>query len=156
RRPLTRQGLGRPGLREARIRTAGHHARRHLGAGGRSVRACHMSTRLGAAVLVAALGLGGAGCSNVGNLSFRTPPTTVHVDLGAGATLPTNLSAVNQPGVEGVTTTTAPPVGPGQATINGTVFGPSGPVPGATVEVDRFVGDQFSSAHTTTAADGTW
>jgi hypothetical protein len=47
-------------------------------------------------------------------------------------------------------------VSPGQATLNGTVFGPNGPVPGATVWVDRFVGDQASSTHATTAADGSW
>jgi hypothetical protein len=59
-------------------------------------------------------------------------------------------------GAPGVTTTTAPAIGPGQASLDGTVTGPSGPVGGATVEIDRFVGYVYASARTTTAANGSW
>jgi hypothetical protein len=55
-----------------------------------------------------------------------------------------------------VTTTTVPAIGPGNASLNGTVFGPDGPVAGATVEADRVVGDHVSSTRTATAADGSW
>lgn len=99
----------------------------------------------------------GAACStNVESLSFPNPPTTVVVNTTTGPTLPGNLSSISLPAVVGATTTTAPLIGPGHATLNGTVFGPDGPVPGATVEVDRIVGDASVSAQTTTAADGSW
>jgi hypothetical protein len=74
----------------------------------------------------------------------------------AQGTLPDNLSSVTQPPVAGVTTTTLPVVGPGAAALNGSVFGPTGPVGGATVEADRVVGDQVASARVITAADGSW
>jgi hypothetical protein len=58
--------------------------------------------------------------------------------------------------VPGAATTVPPRIGPGGATLNGTVLGPSGPVAGATVEANRLDGDQMATAHTTTAADGSW
>jgi hypothetical protein len=74
----------------------------------------------------------------------------------AGPTLPTNLPAVAEGAVPGATTSTVPQIGPGAATLNGTVVGPEGPVGGATVEADRLVGDQVAATQTTTAADGSW
>lgn len=109
-----------------------------------------------AVALGAALLLAGAGCSSVHGLSFPNPPPTTVASGSVGPTLPTDLSAVGQAGVPGATTTTLPPIGPGRASLNGTVFGPTGPVGGATVQVDRLVGDAFASARTTTAPDGTW
>ena len=104
----------------------------------------------------AALLVVGAGCSGVQTLSFSTPPTTVSQGAVPEATLPTNLSSIGQPGVAGVTTTTVPVIGPGSSSLHGTVFGPSGPVAGATVEADRVVGDHVTSARVATAADGSW
>jgi Carboxypeptidase regulatory-like domain len=104
----------------------------------------------------AALLLVGTGCSSVEKLSFPNPPATQAPGQGAAPTLPDNLSSVTQPPVAGVTTTTVPVVGPGAATLNGSVFGPTGPVGGATVEADRLVGNQVASARTITAADGSW
>jgi hypothetical protein len=113
-----------------------------------------VNARLGA--LLAAITIAAAACGgHVQALSFPPPPTTVTTPPPP-PTLPTNLSSVGEAPVPGVTTTTAPAVAPGQATLNGTVFGPSGPVAGATVWADRFVGDQVSSTHATTAADGSW
>jgi Carboxypeptidase regulatory-like domain len=110
--------------------------------------------RLGA--LLAAMTIAAAACGGtVQSLSFPAAPTTVTTPP-APPTLPTNLSAFGEVPVPGVTTTTVPAVSPGQATLNGTVFGPNGPVPGATVWADRFVGDQVASTHATTAADGSW
>jgi hypothetical protein len=111
---------------------------------------------LAAAVGIAAALIAGAGCSSVQTLSFPSPTSTVGTAQAAAPTLPDNLSSVNQPPVPGATTTTLPAVGPGAATLNGSVFGPSGPVGGATVEADRLVGDQVASARATTAADGSW
>jgi hypothetical protein len=98
-----------------------------------------------------------AACSaGVDSLSFRNPPTTLAISQPTAPTLPANLSSVSEAGVAGVTTTTAPQLGPGQATLNGTVFGPSGPVAGATVELVRIVGGIGVAGHATTAADGSW
>lgn len=44
----------------------------------------------------------------------------------------------------------------GRATLRGTVTGPDGPVPGATVRLERFVGDRSGSAQVTAGADGRW
>jgi hypothetical protein len=46
------------------------------------------------------------------------------------------------------------PVYGGQASITGTVIGPDGAVPGATVKVERWVGDRSGSVNVTTAGDG--
>lgn len=103
------------------------------------------------------VGFGLAGCSGVENLSVPNPPaTTVYHVTPSAATLPGNLSSVNEPTVPGGTTTTLPAIRPGQATLTGSVFGPTGPVGGATVEADRIVGNAFASVTTTTAADGSW
>jgi hypothetical protein len=106
-----------------------------------------------AAALLAGGGLVGCG---VQTLSYPTPPPTAHAVVTAGPTLPTNLPAVAEGAVPGATTTTLPHIGPGAATLNGTVIGPEGPVGGATVETDRLVGDQVAATQTTTAADGSW
>ncbi|MGH9054698.1 MAG: carboxypeptidase-like regulatory domain-containing protein [Acidimicrobiales bacterium] len=127
--------------------------RRRLAAGavgGRSVR-----RRLAAAAVTALVAIALPSCSAVHGLDFPAPPPT----SGAGVTQPTfpgNLASAAEGGVAGVTTTTAPPIGPGAATLNGTVFAPSGPVAGATVRADRLVGDASASTETTTAADGSW
>jgi hypothetical protein len=106
-----------------------------------------------AAVLFVALV---AGCGGVESLSFRNPPSTT-VPAGATAlTLPGNLASLQEAGIPGATTTTVPAIGPGKASITGSVFGPSGPVGGATVKADRLVGDQVASTTTTTAADGSF
>ena len=107
---------------------------------------------------VAAVVLAGTGCgaTGIGTLSVPTPPATTVPQPPPPDTLPAGLASMPERPVAGVTTTTAPAIRPGPASINGTVTGPGGPVAGATVEIDRFVGDLFASARTTTAADGTW
>ncbi len=113
--------------------------------------------------LVLAGGLAGlafvvAGCATGGveSLDIPTPPATTAATLVPPETLPSGLASRVEAPAAGVTTTTAPLVGPGPASVNGTVTGPSGPVAGATVEIDRFVGVAYASARTTTGADGTW
>lgn len=117
--------------------------------------------RPAAALLVAAgvaAALLGAGCSaGVGTLSFPDPPpVTAGSPPVPAATLPAGLAAMSEAPVDGVTTTTAPAVGPGPASLTGTVLGPGGPVRGAVVEADRLVGDAVAATRTTTAADGSW
>lgn len=110
-----------------------------------------------AVAVAAAFAFVAAGCSGgVESLSMPTPPATTVPPPAPPDTLSPGLASVAEAPVAGVTTTTAPVIGPGSASVNGTVTGPGGPLPGATVEIDRFVGYSFASARTTTAADGTW
>ena len=108
------------------------------------------------AAAAAALLSGLAGCGSVKTLSFPPVPSTHPSTGAAAAALPNNLRSVVESPVAGVTTTTAIGIGPGQATLEGTVLGPSGPVVGATVQAERIVGDRSSVTDTTTAADGSW
>lgn len=48
------------------------------------------------------------------------------------------------------------PVRGGSATLRGAVIGPDGPVAGATVRVERFVGDDFGREDIGTNAEGRW
>jgi hypothetical protein len=97
-----------------------------------------------------------AGCGGVQTLSFPTPSSTTPTTSLPVPTLPNNLESVAEGGVPGVTTTLPVAMGPGAATLTGTVMGPNGPVGGATVQADRIVGDGGASTQTTTAANGTW
>jgi hypothetical protein len=47
-------------------------------------------------------------------------------------------------------------LGPGTATLKGTVTGPNGPVAGATIHIERIVDDVIGSTNVTTQADGSW
>jgi hypothetical protein len=102
---------------------------------------------------LAALTLAGAGCSRVDTLSFPTPPSTSPTTTPA--TLP-DLTKVTPAAVAGQPATTTPAVGPGTATLSGTVTGPNGPVGGADVHVERLVGEAVAPADVVSAADGTW
>jgi hypothetical protein len=98
-----------------------------------------------------------AGCgNNVEGLSFGKPPAVKQGSANQGAALPGNLNGVAQAGIPGQTTTTVATIGPGSARIIGTVFGPNGPIGGATVEADRLVGNQVARTTVTTAADGSF
>lgn len=66
-----------------------------------------------------------------------------------------DYSKVELAGVPGRTTTTVA-IGPGGATLNGSVVGPDGPVEGAVVRAERLVGDAVVGADALTQADGTW
>lgn len=109
-----------------------------------------------AMVCAGVLVLGAAGCGGVDSLSFGKPAPVKSSGANQGPSLPGNLDTVQQAGVPGATTTTLPPIHPGKASIIGTVFGPNGPVGGATVEADRLVGNSVSSIKVTTAADGSF
>lgn len=117
--------------------------------------------RLGAAL--AGLALVAAGCSGgtkEGSAPTTTPvteaPTTTRVVPAPGPTSSTSVRPT--PSTTGVTrTTVAVPValGPGTATLTGTVTGPLGPVDGATVRVERLVGKAVATADVTTSG-GNW
>lgn len=80
------------------------------------------------------------------------PPST---QATTTTVVPPDLSQTVLPSVRGATTTTTVALGPGPATVSGTVSGPGGPVPGATVRIERFVGDEVASAEVL-STDGTW
>lgn len=110
------------------------------------------------AVMAATAGLVAAGCSTgVGTLSLPNPSSvTTAAPPASTPSLPAGLASTPEGTVAGVTTTTAPAVGPGPATLNGTVLGPAGPVGGAVVQAERLVGDSVATARTRSAADGSW
>jgi hypothetical protein len=64
-----------------------------------------------------------------------------------------DTSGVNLAGVPGRTTTTVV-MGPGRATLEGSVGGPDGPVPGAVVHAERLVGDAVATIDVLTGDDG--
>ncbi|HYX44097.1 MAG TPA: carboxypeptidase-like regulatory domain-containing protein [Acidimicrobiales bacterium] len=60
------------------------------------------------------------------------------------------------PGNPRPVTTLSPAIGPGKATLGGTVSGPEGPVAGATVRIERLVGEQVAATTVTSDAGGQW
>ncbi|MEO7442047.1 MAG: carboxypeptidase-like regulatory domain-containing protein, partial [Acidimicrobiales bacterium] len=97
-----------------------------------------------------------AACSVGGSLSVEPlpdPPSTVAT---TSTVAPAPLGDVELPSVRGRTTTTVVVVGPGEANLQGTAIGPAGPVPGASIRVERLVGDTVVTADVTSTADGTW
>lgn len=77
----------------------------------------------------------------------EVPPST---------TVPLGSAAVALPAVPGTTTTTAVALGPGPARLRGRVQGPDGPVSGATVRLERLVGDGVATREVATGPDGGW
>jgi hypothetical protein len=108
-----------------------------------------------AAVAAAVVALAGCG-GGVQTLTIPDPPAVTVTLPTPPESLPPGLASRSEAVVPGSTSTTAPVVGPGPASINGTVIGPGGPLQGATVQVERFVGDAVATARTTTAADGSF
>jgi hypothetical protein len=94
-----------------------------------------------------------AGCSD-DSKPIPEPPTTV-VSVTSPPDPPDLAGAVVE-GVAGKTTTTKVVLTPGSASLSGQVLGPDGPVAGASVRVERIVGDAIGTMDVTTAADGTW
>lgn len=79
------------------------------------------------------------------------PPGTTRP--GGPTTSAVDLSGVSLGVVRGQTTTTGP-VATGSASIVGTVRGPGGPVPGATVRIERLAGSGATRTDVLTGADG--
>lgn len=106
-----------------------------------------MKQRLGLLVLLAL-----SACTAKGVDTLPPPPTT---RPRPPTTAVPDFSHVDLREVPGKTTTTVA-MGPGRSTLRGVVFGPDGPVPGATVRAERLVGDGVGSVQVFTAEDGTW
>ena len=89
--------------------------------------------------------LGGAcsgGGSSSGFAARSTTPTGVPTTM---ETATTSTTATTVRGTPRTTTSTTVVLGPGRATISGTVNGPDGPVDGATVKIERLVGQKAAS-----------
>lgn len=83
------------------------------------------------------------------------PPPPKPREATTTTTLP-DFSAIELgPAAPGRTTTTMV-IGPGKATVKGTVMGPDGPVAGAVVRAERLVGDAVATMDVLTAADGSY
>ena len=100
-----------------------------------------------------AVTLGSCG-GGVQTLDIPKPPATSPPPPAPPPPGPTTTAV--ESGVAGLPTTTLPSVRPGNASLNGTVFGPEGPVKGATVLAERFVGGAIASVEARTASDGSW
>ena len=100
-----------------------------------------------------------ASCS--GSDSDDAAPTTVAETTTSSVVETTTTSTTSRPtttttGVPRTTTTISVALGPGEATIGGTVSGPAGPIDGATVRVERLVGRSVATADVTTSGGGAW
>lgn len=96
-----------------------------------------------------------AGCTGVADLHIPTPPASSASGAGATTTLTSDLTAVSLNPV-GSTPPTAVVLTPGAASLSGIVIGPTGPLGGATVLVERLVGDSVGGKTVAAQADGTW
>jgi len=108
-----------------------------------------------ARLLLAVVALMAAGCSDSAPSAAPTTTTAPPTTLAAPSTTvrATTTSTTLRPTT---TVTTLLQLGPGEASIGGTVSGPGGPVDGATVRIERFVGKLVAPTDVTTTAGGTW
>ncbi|HEX9530659.1 MAG TPA: hypothetical protein VF954_05945, partial [Acidimicrobiales bacterium] len=111
--------------------------------------------RRGAAIMAAAaLGLSLSSCVAGRASLIKAPPP---LPPNTSTTAAPDLSGVSLAGAPGRTTTTLA-VGPGAASLSGTVSGPNGPIPAPAVivHVERLVGNAEATQDVATQPDGTW
>ncbi|HUP84359.1 MAG TPA: carboxypeptidase-like regulatory domain-containing protein [Acidimicrobiales bacterium] len=101
------------------------------------------------AVCAVALALATAGCE--AKTVAPLPPAPKVAETTTTAVV--DYSGVALAGVPGRTTTTIA-IGPGKASLEGSVTGPEGPVGGAVVHAERLVGDASATVDVLTGADG--
>ncbi len=111
--------------------------------------------RLAAVVLAGVAAVGAAACWSGDAFEPLPAPSSVST-VPTSTTVWIDTSDVPLAPVQGTTTTTAVVVGPGPATVAGRLDGPDGPVEGATVRLERLVGDAGASLDVVTGPDGTW
>ena len=104
-------------------------------------------------VLLLVVALGAASCS-VGDYD-RQPDVSVDELPSTTTTKAPDFSGVALPAVPGSTTTTVD-AGPGRAVLQGTVTGPDGAVPNATVRAEWLAGDTVIAKDAHTGPDGRW
>jgi hypothetical protein len=109
--------------------------------------------RLGRTPLLALAALGLAGCAPGAVRALPPPPSTAPRQP---TTTTADFTGVALAPVSGRTTIPGVVMGPGHATLSGTVGGSGGGVGGATVEVERLVGDSSATTRVTAGPDGRW
>jgi len=106
-------------------------------------------------VLVSTACTGSGSKSGPGSAAGATTVVTVPLTEPTTAPAPTTTTTTIA-GHPRTVTTLSPALGPGQARLAGTVSGPDGPVAGATVRVERLVGDSVAATTVQTGAGGQW
>jgi hypothetical protein len=109
--------------------------------------------RTGPWPLLGLVGLVLAGCAPGAVSALPPPPSTAP---SQSTTTTPDFTGVVLPAVSGRTTIPGVAFGPGRANLSGTVDGPSGPAGGATVEVQRLVGDATGTTRVAAGRDGRW
>lgn len=94
-----------------------------------------------------------AGCADSPG-ALPAPSSTALLRVERTTTTGPDYSGNTLPVLEGSTTTSTVPIAGGRVTVRGRVTGPSGPVVGATVHVERLVGDDVGVVDVTTGAGG--
>ena len=107
-------------------------------------------------VVLSALTLATVGCRTPKPAAAPPPPPSVEATTTVPSTTTTVRATTTSTTRPRATTTTVLAVGPGDASIGGTVSGPAGPVDGATVRVERLVGKAVATADVTTSGGGAW
>lgn len=94
-------------------------------------------------------------CSRASSKRFIPPPPATVATI---TTAPpgSDLTGISLAGVEGRVPAVSVAVTGGDATLAGLVTGPDGPVGGATIRLERFVGDAMARLDIVSNADGTW
>lgn len=105
-----------------------------------------------ALVLLAAACRGSASDSAGRSTTTVSPPSTP----APATTAAEPTTVVTAPPVPRTTTTLTSALGPGNATLTGVVTGPEGPVPGATLQVERLLGDDVDGVRLHADAAGRW
>lgn len=94
------------------------------------------------------------GC-NTASVPLLHPPPGVTLPAAAATSAPQDLTGVQLAAVDG-TTTLVPAPASGTSHLNGSVNGPQGPVPGATVRVEHLVEDNPPPTDVVSGPDGRW
>ena len=103
-------------------------------------------------MLLLTLGCRGSEEEGAPGTSVATPPPTEPSTTTTAST----TTLVTVPGKPRPVTTLSSALGPGTASLGGTVSGPEGPVAGATVRVERLVGDEVAATTVNSDASGQW
>jgi Carboxypeptidase regulatory-like domain len=103
--------------------------------------------------VVLAIAVFGSTCSAPDRRTLPPPSPMSSAQVEETTTTVDHSRTVLQP-VSGQTTTTLAEFG--DATLSGVVTGPTGPVPGAIVRIERLVGDAVQVREVRTAGDGAW
>ena len=106
-------------------------------------------------VLIGVVTLLAAACSDPERTA--APDTTAVPETTAPTTTTTLRPTTTVTTLRPTTTvSTLLQLGPGDASIGGTVLGPAGPIDGATVRIERLVGKNVASTDVTTSSGGSW